>query len=436
MKKPKLPSVFSNQKEGSVPLNYFAKSKGAMLETADSVFLLVLFAIGIMSRVFKLQYPQYMLLKESEFGYSLNQIIRGQFYIDSNPPLPKLIVAGVVKFAGYDGRYEWKEGNKYPTFFYIMFRLVPSVIGGLCVPLIYLIMRAQTKDKYISAIASLLVAFETRLIYRSRYEPASGISDFFAALSLLSIFYFKLSDLSCLVFGGICFGLALSCRVSFVSLIILALYKAKAASHRLIICGVSLLVYFSIMIIFLTILPYSNDILPLNLPKIFRNSLVDKDSPDWNKRYNSSHILIRSIVYQKYYFTNLTKDMNWIKEPFLMNNWRIEYNDTPDSRFLVAFGNPLIYFAVILCLFYPTKDFVFGYFLSFFFSRDYSVALIFGILNLALALDSIPNATVRVFIMLFITQFSYISYTIWNPLVYGLRIDDMDFLHMFTYITK
>ena len=121
------------------------KSKPFELDTTDAVAIVFFTALGVITRVFRIQFPPSPVFDEIHFGNFTNWYFRGQYFHDIHPPLGKLIHAVIANFAGYKGEYSFEllDGKKYPSMTYVALRLTPAFFGALCIPLSYLIIRAS-----------------------------------------------------------------------------------------------------------------------------------------------------------------------------------------------------------------------------------------------------------------------------------------------------
>ena len=157
-------------------------TKKLQLNTSDSVAIIFFMAIGMMSRFFRIQFPSDVVFDEVHFGNFTNYYIRGEYFHDIHPPLAKLIMAGVAKYAGYNANIVFSTTSKYTDMIYVSLRSTPAFFGALCVPLTYLAMRAMNCRQLASSIAALMVMCDVSLIVEARHILSDGILHCFSLL--------------------------------------------------------------------------------------------------------------------------------------------------------------------------------------------------------------------------------------------------------------
>ncbi|OHT10938.1 Dolichyl-phosphate-mannose-protein mannosyltransferase [Tritrichomonas foetus] len=457
--------------------NLFQAKKTAplVLDTTDAVALIFFMAAGMMSRVFRIQFPQTVVFDEVHFGNFTNWYIKGQYFHDIHPPLAKLIMAGVAKMAGYNGEYNFARigsKDKYPSMVYVALRLTPAFFGALCVPLSYLALRAMNARHFAATIGAFMVMFDLVLIIEARHILSDGILHFFSCLAIFSIFLFeRYQNVPSFVFEGFCLGCCAACKYTSGGIVLLAFIRqfdltnilniftnTKQNIASVIKCFfltvIISIVHIACFWIHLTVLPYPPEN-PTHMPLCIRQSLVDQNNPNWEIRQNAPSMLKRIITLILYMHRG---NMNvghshpyaspWYSWPLATGKWLLFW--TKDGKHLICMGNVLlwwpVFFSVIanIIRIFLTFDFqselsaaAIGYFCSFLpfaliprdmFLYHYAIPLLFGIYNLNLFIErTLPGKARGFCFMLFVTM-AFIGYVKWNPWVYGLTTPDFRFL--------
>ncbi|KAJ1344456.1 hypothetical protein BSLG_001016 [Batrachochytrium salamandrivorans] len=95
-------------------------------------------AVSLWTRLYKINWADFVVWDEAHFGKFAGYYIKRQFYFDVHPPLGKMIngFAGLV--AGFNGTFEFESGADYPSeFSYGVMRFFNGVFGALMAPLAY-----------------------------------------------------------------------------------------------------------------------------------------------------------------------------------------------------------------------------------------------------------------------------------------------------------
>lgn len=464
---PKFRSLFTNlfSKSSSKPLN---------LDTADAVAVLFLTAIGMMSRVFRIQFPKQLVFDEIHFGNFTNWYLKGQYFHDIHPPLAKLIMAGVAAYSGYKGDINFQqvsqEGKEYPHMHYVALRITPAFFAALCVPLSYLIMRTSLSSHFASFTAALLVFSDLVLIIEGRHILSDGILHFFSTLAILSIFlYERYNNLPALIFEGIACGCVASCKYTSGGIVLLALIRQfsirdvfgrnkqaliSSIIRSFILCSCVVGVLFSCFAIHLTILPYypEND---TGMPACVRKGLVDPKKPNWEARYAAPSMVRRVISLVLYMHKGNMKvtsehpySSKWYQWPLFTGKWVLYW--TQNGKHLLCMGNVLLWYPIFIgivlnvvrAVLYQdfessTTSFLFGWMLSYLpfaliprvmFLYHYSIPVLFGSYSLVSMIETMLSPKLRGFFYCLVAFMAISGWLLWNPFVYGLTTPDFWFL--------
>ena len=447
------------------------------LDGVDCVLLMIFMGLGLLTRIIRIQYPKNVIYNENLYGQDVNNYINGNFFVDINPPLPKLILAGVAKFARYSGELSFKDKSKYKSMFYVMLRFIPAFFGALCTPVSYLIMRVLDVGYLGASAASIMISSDIMFILQERHFTGDGIVHFFSVLAIFSMFLFeKCKSLSAFLFEAVCLGLASACKYTTGGIILLALIRqfplselnlsfsyfmknsGPSISKSGIIILIILFIHYIIYSIHLIILPF-NDIAPDDIPSNIAESLVSKEKPDWEKKQASASLIARIfslILYdQKNSFSaNYSSSYSspWWSWPLCLGKGIRIWED--ENRVLFAIGNIFVWYFSFFGVIFSFIGLLFssyifsnlstkrngllcGYIFSFLpfglMNRylcifHYLIPLTFGIYTLCLMIDDLCNDKYKGFFYLMIIHFSLIGYLVWYPFAYGIHIDDFDFL--------
>jgi dolichyl-phosphate-mannose--protein O-mannosyl transferase len=187
-----------------------------VLDSTDAVLILFLTALGMITRVFRIQFPPYVVSDEYVFGEFINSYLTGVYFTDINPPLTKLIMAGIAHYSGYKADYNFEQigSNKtYPNMNYIPLRITPAFFGALRVPLTYFTMRAMLCSHLCASVTAVLIASDLSLIVGARHILSDGILHFFSCLAIFSIFIAeRYSSVFLFLLEGICLACVVSCK--------------------------------------------------------------------------------------------------------------------------------------------------------------------------------------------------------------------------------
>lgn len=186
--RPSSPKILRNAK-GSVD----SSSSGSHYSSTASVIrseLPILVGITILAffvRFYKISQPSSIVFDEVHFGGFASKYINRKFFMDVHPPLAKLLIAGVARMAGFDGKFDFKDiGREYligdhTPVPYVAMRSLPAILGVAVVPLAYLTLRALSLRGTTALVGALLVLFDNALTTQSRLILLDSFLVFFTA---------------------------------------------------------------------------------------------------------------------------------------------------------------------------------------------------------------------------------------------------------------
>jgi dolichyl-phosphate-mannose--protein O-mannosyl transferase len=426
--------------------------------------------LGMMTRFFKIHFPQTTVFDEVHFGNFTNWYVKGLYFHDIHPPLAKLIMAGVAKYAGYTGnlKFDLEEHEKYSDMIYVSLRSTPAFFGALCVPLSYLVVRAMNCGQFAAAMAALMIASDLTLIVESRHILSDGILHFFACLAIFAIFLFeRYPSATALIFEGIALGCVAACKYTSGGIIVLAVLRQIdltairdfrrhfGSLARIAILGILVLaIQIACFWVHLTVLPYFPEE-PVGMPATVRTGLVKKATPDWVARQQAAPMLRRIWdLFWMMHHGNMQIRGNhpyaspWWSWPLATRRWVLYW--TRDGRHILCMGNILlwypIFFGVIVSVLRAvlTLDLtseatgaVLGWLFSYLpfalipremFLYHYAIPVIFGVYNLVVLIDKHCPPFVKGYGLLLFTTMAVLGFLRWCPWVYGLSTPDFDFL--------
>ncbi|CAG8628482.1 15524_t:CDS:10, partial [Cetraspora pellucida] len=176
-KVPDSPSIHYLSEDDDL-LIYGTKDNGVMsiskfitgISTSDIFNLLGLIVASLFVRLYRLDHPSSAVFDEMHFETLASQYIRGDFFIDTHPPLAKLLITLAAFLGGYDGILDAVNkndfaGSKYP---YVMMRLIPGILGVLVIPISYLTIKLSGFSTTAAFLVSALLIFENGLVTQSR----------------------------------------------------------------------------------------------------------------------------------------------------------------------------------------------------------------------------------------------------------------------------
>ncbi|CAG8499641.1 7149_t:CDS:10 [Paraglomus occultum] len=190
----------------------------------SNLMLIVVTGLGLITRFWHISNPSEVVFDEVHFGKFASFYLKRTYFFDVHPPLAKLMLAAMGWFLGYDGHFEFDNiGDDYikNNVPYVGLRLLPATLGGLLVPLTYLILIESGYPVITACFAAGLVLFDNALITQTRLILLDAMLVFFMTCTLYSYikFYkFRLSPFSTdwwlwLTITGVLLGLTMSVKM-------------------------------------------------------------------------------------------------------------------------------------------------------------------------------------------------------------------------------
>ncbi|XP_044776631.1 protein O-mannosyl-transferase 1 isoform X3 [Neomonachus schauinslandi] len=170
--------------------------KRPVVVTADiNLNVVVLTAVGLLSRLWQLAYPRAVVFDEVYYGQYISFYMKRIFFLDgSGPPFGHMLLALGGYLGGFDGNFLWNRiGAEYSSNVPVWsLRLLPALTGALLVPMAYQILLELGFSHCTATGAALLMLIENALITQSRLMLLESVLIFFNLLAVLS--YLKFSN--------------------------------------------------------------------------------------------------------------------------------------------------------------------------------------------------------------------------------------------------
>jgi dolichyl-phosphate-mannose-protein mannosyltransferase len=139
--------------------------------------LIWLVALGATTHLLNLTSPREVVFDEVTMGgYVRAYCCTGERVLDMHPPHAKLLIAAVVRLAGFDGAFTFEKiGLPYGDTPVFALRLVPALAGILIPPLFLLLLLELGASFPIAALGGLLLALDNALLLETRIIVWDGI---------------------------------------------------------------------------------------------------------------------------------------------------------------------------------------------------------------------------------------------------------------------
>ncbi|CAG9854967.1 unnamed protein product [Phyllotreta striolata] len=169
------------------------KPKMFRINCEIDILSLVLFSLGVLTRMYNLEEPKNIVFDELHYGKYVSLYMKNTFFFDSHPPLGKQLIALVAYIAGYDGKYKFdKIGSPYNSSVpLVALRFVPAFFGSILIPTVYHLMLEAGLSQWSSLLAALLFLLDNAFLTQSRFILMESMLIFFSLFGLLSILKFR-----------------------------------------------------------------------------------------------------------------------------------------------------------------------------------------------------------------------------------------------------
>ena len=209
---------------------------------ADIYTILFFIFFSLLSRNFRIQYPQARIFDEVYFGNFSNFYINNEYFFDIHPPLAKMLFAAFAKLNHDPGRTNYAKAiSEYPNTYYITLRQTAAFFSSFTGPLAYISMRIFGYSYMASFTAGFLITSDFMLIVEGHLILTDGILHGFV---MIAVFFIALSHINCdsllyLVLVGIGCGCCSSIKYTSLSI-----YVFACAHEAMIATGGDLLLLF------------------------------------------------------------------------------------------------------------------------------------------------------------------------------------------------
>lgn len=418
-----------------------------------------------------LGYPESYVFEESQVSLMIRYYHTGEYFYDVQPPLVKLLITLISEFSGcQDFEFEnyGRNGiNDTISEGFIFLRVIPCIISAFCPVLLYCSLRVCSVSFVSSLTASIMLIFDTSSVVQGRFLIVDGIFHFFTCLH---IFFFLLLHIKGSTFfallTGISLGAATASKMNAYGLVFLVIISEiiwimnrKPAIKRAIVSTLSILlptfiIWFLSWVLHFSILRFKNhNLLYSNIESGY--ILTSRDTPEseyYGKRLIESHLIpfvIRSI-YQSYrlFLRNSFPDIwesNPLYWPIVFDKFVLFYYQS-ESRQIICVGNLVtnwvVLFGILVTIFFLiTRNidkynmiFLTGWLISYIpllllgrrmMSYNYTVPLIFAILNFSVLIDRMNIPILFEFLLSIIIIMYFFYYAPW---IYGFSNDSTCYL--------
>ncbi|KAG0289159.1 hypothetical protein BGZ97_006561, partial [Linnemannia gamsii] len=164
------------------------KAEAFDLNAQDWVAFTALTVATLGARLWRISWPDEVILDETNMGHLVNGYAKGEFVLDAHPPLGKMILAGISSLSDYNGSFDFEDiGDQYPGWVpYASMRATMALMGALCAPMAYLTLKASGHGAPAAILATTLVAFDNALTANNRVMALDAPLMFFTAATVMS----------------------------------------------------------------------------------------------------------------------------------------------------------------------------------------------------------------------------------------------------------
>lgn len=190
------PEYAKKMGQWSLPVNTFNHGLPFRWERlqspANPFILIVLTALGIASRLWKIKAGSFVTWDEAHFGKFATYYLNHEYYHDVHPPLGKMLIALGGWLAGYTGDFDFGSGGHYGKKVpFVFMRSFVACFGALVVPMSYLASLQLHLSQTTSTMVALMCLFENGLIGISRLLLLDSFLVCFITMTFLSYAVFR-----------------------------------------------------------------------------------------------------------------------------------------------------------------------------------------------------------------------------------------------------
>lgn len=211
------------------------------LSLTERVHLVILTLLAVFNRLYQIGIPDSPSLMEFNIVTMVNNYLKGEFFIDYNPPFIGLFYTAVAKLFGYDrdSLDQFSISIPYDNFPYYQLRILSAFLGAISVTFAYKTLRSTGVSHFVSLFGSFLMVIENSMITEERFILIDGIYIFFISLFLSNHQITKVKEkfgaswAIHLLITSLSLGLVLSAHWSGVFILIYALFSLAYESWTL-----------------------------------------------------------------------------------------------------------------------------------------------------------------------------------------------------------
>ncbi|CAD5112555.1 DgyrCDS1767 [Dimorphilus gyrociliatus] len=96
----------------------------------------LIFVLSLLTRFWCLEKPRHVVFDEIVFGKHVSMYVKRQFYFESNPPFPTMLVALSAVFGGYNGEFDYDTIGQVLKIDWIFWQALMGISAGLAIGLI------------------------------------------------------------------------------------------------------------------------------------------------------------------------------------------------------------------------------------------------------------------------------------------------------------
>ena len=171
-----------------------------ILQNMDIIPPLIYTLLSCWTRFHKIGLSDIVVWDEAHFGKFGTHYLKREFYFDVHPPLGKMLVGLAGLLSGYDGSFDFKSGEKYPTGVpYVAMRVILACFGVGMVPLSWFTAVELGMSEWACHLVSLMVLFDVGWLAISRFILLDSMLLFFTFLTVFCLTKFHNQQYQCVI---------------------------------------------------------------------------------------------------------------------------------------------------------------------------------------------------------------------------------------------